>query len=182
MTGLKSDKKYKLLATQSWLVSRNKNVYNVNFWLTIRIYDDNAKMLVVIPDEKSENLNDMQLAWLDPRSGQCKVIRGKHANDLKLLMEELILPEISKQKTMAFKVDEDYYFEIMKSKYGNSIYAFAIDLIDAGIDSVKFAVNNPNDHIEKTNQYLQDHFDAFNNSANIPEIEKSHVDWKLINA
>lgn len=182
MTGLKSDKKYKLLATQSWLVSRNKNVHDVNFWLTIRIYNDNAKMLVVVPDDKSEKLGDMQLAWLDSRSGQCKVIRGKNAADLKLLMEELILPEISKQKTMAFKVDEDYYFETMKGKYRNSIYAFAIDLIDAGINGFKFATDSPKNHIETTNRYLQDHFDAFNNSANIPEIEKSHIDWKLINA
>ena len=182
MAELKSDKKYKLLATKSWLVSRNKNVHDVNFWLTIRIYNDNAKMLVVVPDAKSEKLGGMKLAWLDSRSGQCKVIRGMHADDLKLLMEKLILPEISKQKTMAFKVDEDYYFEIMKSKYKNSIYAFTIDLIDAGIDNIKFTTNNPNDHIKKINQYLQDHFDAFNNSANIPEIEKSHVDWKLINA
>lgn len=182
MAELKSDKKYKLLATQSCLVSRNKNVHNVNFWLTIRIYNDNAKMLVVIPDEKSEKLGDMKLAQLDSRSGQCKIIRGKHADDLKLLMEELILSEISKRKTMAFKVDEDYYFEIMQSKYKNSIYAFTIDLIDAGIDNIKFTTNNLNDRIEKTNQYLRDHFDAFNNSANIPEIEKTHVDWKLISA
>lgn len=97
-------------------------------------------------------------------------------------MEELILSEISKRKTMAFKVDEDYYFEIMQSKYKNSIYAFTIDLIDAGIDNIKFTTNNLNDRIEKTNQYLRDHFDAFNNSANIPEIEKTHVDWKLISA
>lgn len=182
MTESKSDKKYKLLATKSCFVSSNKNIHNVNFWLTIRIYNDNAKMLVIIPDKKSEKLSDMQLAWLDQRSGQCKKIRGKTADDLKLLMDELILPCLNKNQKIGFKVDEDYYFGIMQGKYKNDIYAFAIDLVDAGVDGVKFATDNPNNHIEQANQYLKDHFDAFNNSTNVPEVKKSHIDWKLINA
>lgn len=181
MTELESDKRYKLLATQSCFVSSNKDIHNVNFWLTIRIYNDNAKMLVIVPDEKSEKLSDMHLAWLDQKSERCKMIRGKTADDLALLMHELILPCLNKNQKIGFKVDEDYYFGIMQGKYKNAIYAFAIDLVDAGIDGIKFATDNPNDHIKQVNQYLKDHFDAFNNSNNVPEVEKSHIDWKLTN-
>lgn len=166
MTKAKLSPKYKLLASQSWIESNDANVMDVDFWTTIRIYDNDGRLLVVEAPNSFIDYNNVHVGWLDLISNQYSRIRNKSAEDVEHIMEGLFLPKLTQEGRIKLDFNQDYYLH-------SKLHDFSINLIDASIGFSKGApISEENcKRIKETEQYLIGHRRVFENYDNIPDIK-----------